>query len=106
MEAPAEKGGKTSVRANLQRLVNLGRKDLLKQLEGPDFPIELGYLWEWFLEIRSAPRMTMEGAAALSWSDIDTWARLTDREVSPQEVNGLIALDYAFRNPPKEEEEE
>lgn len=54
------------------------------------------YLWDWFLELHSARGSTGFGPAALSYSEIEAWARLTGRRPSALEVFALKGLDQAY----------
>lgn len=54
------------------------------------------YLWEWFLELHSARGSTGFGPAAISWSEIDAWARLSGRRPTSMEVAAIRALDHAY----------
>ncbi len=98
-------GAKYTVRQHYAGLVKRGRSEFLRLLEGPELPLELAYLWEWSLEIRSAPRTGINGFEPLTWVDIQAWAEMTKRDdVQPFEVHALIFLDRILRNPPDEEE--
>jgi hypothetical protein len=68
-----------------------GREDAIAELQGPEIPEALEYLWGWFLEQRP-------GGEALSYEDIDAWARLTRRRLEPHEVHAMIELDSAIRS--------
>jgi hypothetical protein len=38
----------------------------------------------------------MSGPGALSYAEIDAWARLTDTHIEPWEVEAIKAMDRAF----------
>jgi len=52
-------------------------------------PEELGYIWAWFLELRTAE--------PLAYSEIASWAALTRTNVLPWEVRLLRSLDRLFQ---------
>jgi len=93
MSAPQ---GKTTYRAHLEAAAERGSSRALCELEGPEFPETLAYLWDWTRELRSAPRVGVNGVEPISWADIDSWARLTGRDLATHEVQALIALDHTL----------
>lgn len=65
----------------------LGRKP--KELEEqPDFPEELRYIWEWYLEIRTGDPLT--------FTEIKSWAELTHQPLLVWEVDLLRTLDRIY----------
>lgn len=66
-------------------------------LDGPPFPDTLGYLHQWFGELSNARGMGFTGPAAITYQDVDAWARLTDQHPAPHEVAALFAIDAAWR---------
>lgn len=60
-----------------------------EELYGPQLPQELAYLWRWFVELRSGNRP----GAPLSWSEIESYARLMRRSLHKWEVQALKELD-------------
>ena len=69
------------------------------KLEAPEFPEELAYMWDWTTELHGRSGVNMAGLNPLSYGTIDAWGRLTDRVLTPHEVEGLILLDAALRPP-------
>ena len=67
-------------------------------LEDEDIPIpEDGlYLWFFFQELCGGRGNNGFGPTALSWSDMEAWARLTSAPLSPYEVLTLRSMDAAF----------
>lgn len=65
------------------------------------------YLVEWAFQLCGRSGSGLEGPAPLSYGTIEAWSRLTETHVEPHEVDALIALDHAIRNPeePKDEAE-
>lgn len=54
------------------------------------------YLFGWFCELSSARGAGGLGPAAITYPDLDAWARLTRRAPTPWEVGTIKALDAAF----------
>ena len=67
-------------------------------LEDEEMPIpEDGlYLWFFFQELCGGRGNNGFGPTALSWSDMEAWARLTSAPLSPYEVLTLRSMDAAF----------
>ena len=67
-------------------------------LEDEEIPIpEDGlYLWFFFQELCGGRGNNGFGPTALSWSDMEAWARLTSAPLSPYEVLTLRSMDAAF----------
>ena len=65
---------------------------------GKEMPIpEDGlYLWFFFQELCGGRGNNGFGPTALSWSDMEAWARLTSAPLSPYEVLTLRSMDAAF----------
>lgn len=68
-----------------------------KGLDGPDMPLELAYLWVWFQELSATRGSNGFGPNAITYTEIDTWARLTDTIIRPPEVRMIMTLDALFR---------
>ena len=65
----------------------LGRKP--KELaEQPEFPEELRYIWEWYLEMR--------GREPLTFSEMQSWATLTHQKPLAWEVDLVRTLDRLY----------
>ena len=94
-----------STRDHLQALVRAGRKRP-EELDGPQFPDEIGYLWDWFGELDRTRDLGPHGPRALSYMEVDAWARLTGRSPMPHEVDALMVLDGAMRAPGNPETED
>ncbi len=47
----------------------------------------------------------MAGVAPLSYQEIESWMRLTQIVLAPHEVNALILIDAALRQPDEEKKE-
>lgn len=67
-------------------------------LEGPRFPRSIGYLYTWFQDLSSTRTVGPFGLGAITFEQIDAWARLTDEHPQPHEISALRELDTAWRN--------
>jgi len=67
----------------------------LQIIEEPDPPHDGLHLWSWFWELDGARGEGMSGPLAISFSDIDAWARLTRSNPEPWEVQALKKMDAA-----------
>lgn len=75
-------------------------------LDGPaEFPEELNHLYRWSLELVGRSGGGPDGPMRLSYSTIESWARLTHRAPSALEVEALILLDAALLERPANDEE-
>jgi hypothetical protein len=62
----------------------------------PPCPAAARHVWGWFMELNQGRQATSAGAQALTYAEIDSWARLTGRRPSPWEVRLLKRLDGLF----------
>jgi hypothetical protein len=99
LQQPDDKG--FAQRAHLLGLVRMGKATEAQReiLEGPPFPEALSYLWEWHQELARTRSVGMAGVEPLTYLTIDAWARLTDRQPLPDEVDALLQLDAVTRSP-------
>jgi hypothetical protein len=65
-------------------------------LVGPDLPLELAYLLQWWAELSAARGQGFSGPLPLSFTEIDAWSRLTGSALTAFEVSVLRDLDRAF----------
>jgi len=76
-------------------------------LEDAPAPEELDYLLAWFRELEWGRRWGAHGhPEAMGWTDIQAWAALTDRCLRPYEVEALMMIDAAARNPGEAEKDD
>ncbi len=66
------------------------------ELDGPECPLELAYLFGWFLELAATRGSSGFAPAPISFGEIDAWARLMRIRPSPDEVGVLRRLDQVF----------
>lgn len=63
------------------------------ELEGPEFPDVIEYLWEFFLELHAARPMGGMGAGPLTFEGIKAWCELTHRCLQTWEVRAIKEID-------------
>jgi hypothetical protein len=66
------------------------------QLDGPDLPEPLFYLYEWSHELFGRSGVGPNGFAPLSYTTIRDWAILTGNDPSLDDVQALIRLDQTM----------
>jgi len=66
----------------------------------------MAYIWEWVRELHGRSGVTMSGLAPLSHQEIEAWQRLHEIELTPLEVEALIAVDSALISASAPEEAE
>jgi hypothetical protein len=74
-----------------------------KLLEGPRFPDDLAYLWDWAIALHGRSGVGMMGLLPLTYSTIRDWAGFEDVEVRPHEVQALLIIDRTLLYPSEEE---
>ena len=65
---------------------SLGEKP--EELDQPEFPEELRYIWNWFLDVRTGESLT--------FTEISNWAALMGISILPHEVDLMKTLDRAY----------
>lgn len=73
-----------------------GKKLALKvtdDLEAPEFPDLLQYVWDWFEELSKRRSYHAAGANPLTWLELEVWARMTGVEPTRRECLLLFRLD-------------
>src|SRR4051812_41133275 len=93
MRQPAGKDGKVTTRVALETSAARGVASALSELQGPEVPEPVEYLWSWFLELDRTRGYGMNGPEPLTYQAIEAWARLTDRAPTPGEVETLLQMD-------------
>lgn len=93
-----------SYREHCEAAARYGNPVAKAELQGPELPASLTYLWGWFLELHETRSGNGFGPNPFTYAEIDAWARLTGRALAPWEVGGLRALDRAWLVEPKLEE--
>jgi hypothetical protein len=80
----------------LEKAAEQGNALAIKELDGPELPECLRYLWEFHLELRRGVREMM------TWVDYDAWTRQTGNAPDSDERDALFYMDVIYRNPPTE----
>lgn len=65
-------------------------------LNGPTVPVPMRYLIDWWHEVGLGRGAGGFGPAAITWADVDAWARVTQTPVSGAEALVLLRMDRAF----------
>jgi hypothetical protein len=84
------------LRAHLQQAAKMGSVAAAATLREVGTPGVLGYLWDWFLELHNRRGAGMSGPGAITWPDLDAWARRTRRNPLPWEFDVIGTLDNTF----------
>lgn len=84
-------------RAHWELSAKRGNVEAIERLNGPRFPDAVAYLHGWFCELDAGRGHDMNGPSAITYQDIEAWARLTDRQPEPHEVAALMEIDRAYR---------
>lgn len=66
------------------------------ELIGPKFPKLLDYPWSVFLQLSSTRQTDMNGYMPISYTEIESWKRLTDNELSEIDLKIIRKLDQVF----------
>ncbi len=66
------------------------------KLSLPDFPEEYTFAWQSFFDLNSCRSSNGFGANAISYSEIDAYARLTGKVLLPYEISGIVTIDNCF----------
>lgn len=66
-----------------------------EQLNVPDIPYELIYVWDWWVELNRTRPVGMD-IGALNYTEIANWATLLKIGITAFEVRCIMALDSAY----------
>lgn len=72
----------------------MGKKPLA--LIPPEFPDDLLYLWEWFIDLHGARGQGYSGPPPISFSEIKSWCDLMSITLSGWEVDLIKDLDKTY----------
>lgn len=72
---------------------------MLDELEGPEFPDELSYLWDWVKELHGQSGVGLSGWLPLTHTTIRDWRENMSITLAPHEVSALLLLDRALLYP-------
>jgi hypothetical protein len=69
----------------------------IAELEGPELPLEVRHIWDWYNELDLGRSSNGFGPNPISYTEIRSWAQLTGRLLRTSETRGIILLDQLFR---------
>jgi len=96
LELPPRGGGKGRLRDHLRKVhEQTGHLDP-RLAEESRLPGSLAHLMDWYLDLRASHAPGPGGPSALTYAELDAWARLTRQEPTPWEIETLRAIDVAF----------
>jgi len=96
----------SSARDHLEAAAAKGSRRAQKELDGPEYPDALDYLYGWAMELVGRSGVGMEGLSPLTYTTLADWARLTGREPEPFEIEALLYLDAVIRHTETREKKE
>lgn len=59
---------------------------------GPEFPNEIDYLWDWFMQISLGLTPTGFAPPVVTWEAVQAWSLLTECPLEPWEAVALVQL--------------
>lgn len=68
-----------------------------KELQGPDFPDLLEYIWSAFIHLSSLRGQGFSGPLPIDYRTISDWMDLTGIKLSAWEVDTILRLDKVYR---------
>ena len=68
----------------------------IELVEEPQIPECLDYVWQWFIELNRTRSSNGFSMNPISYSEIDSWARVTGTPINPFEVQLIKDLDTLF----------
>lgn len=105
---------KTAVRYDIKRDYGGKQKETRREYNvrfsqhpGPevDPPDAALHVWNWFWRLNSRRAYGEAGPLPLTYTEVQSWSRLTRSEVRPDEVEMIIAMDDAYLSETAEESE-
>ena len=67
-----------------------------RELEGPEFPDLVSYLWSAFLSLSSCRGSTQYGGAPLTATDIKDWQEVSGQYLSARDFEAIKRLDALY----------
>lgn len=93
MNKPQKKGG--TLKEQLEQ-AQKQVKHQIPQLQGPEFPEPLRFLWDAFIEMSSVRPFTEVGVGPITYSEIKAFSELTEHRFSPKDIQILRLLDNTY----------
>ena len=72
--------------------------------EEPEVPEQVDHVWSWFWQLSEKRQRGFDSPNPISYSDVESWARLTNNYILPEEVEAIMALDSAYLTAINEEQ--
>lgn len=92
LNSPISKDSNLTRYDHLTNIAKQTGEDPPELTDGPDLPEVVSYIWEWFLELHTS----REAGKALSFNELESWARLTGRHVMTWEINAIKRMDLEY----------
>ena len=100
MSKPVKTGGVTkSQRQHLEIAARAGNAEAIALLKEPPLPYCLEYLWQRYMVLHNTRSYTEFGMLPVTGDSVQAWSKLLDWRMKPHEIEALIAIDAAYRNP-------
>jgi hypothetical protein len=74
------------------------KKQRLEELQMPDFPTPVQYLWNTFRRLSHRRTSGAYGPNPITWQDIDAFCRVTRMSLVPWEIEVIEMLDDMWRS--------
>jgi len=67
-----------------------------QELEGPDFPFSVEYLWSAFLSLSNSRSIGFSGPNPITYEEIKAWKELTHTPLSARDIEAVKRLDLVY----------
>jgi len=67
-----------------------------KELEGPDFPFSVEYLWSAFLSLSNSRSVGFSGPNPITYEEIKAWKELTQTPLASRDIEAIKRLDLVY----------
>jgi hypothetical protein len=88
--------GSTTAHAHLVLAAKRGNVAAQRKLHGPPLPLSVRYLWDYVREVAEGIAVSGMGSLRVTWRDIESWAAMTGRVLSPMEARCVLAAGNAY----------
>lgn len=75
-----------------------------EQLDVPDCPVELMYIWSWWCTLNSTRQVSMD-VCRITYNEILSWSQLYKISLTPFELDCIVALDSIYMQIRAEQQE-
>ena len=90
---------KSTVREHLEMAAKAGSSKARRELEEPERPEALEYLWRWAQQLHGRSGAGQFGLVPLTWTTLHDWAETTRVRLEPLEIEALMILDNVMLHP-------